>query len=197
MSVRFHFEPCGCGYERHVGQLIASGHFAGREVALRRGFPAPPANVRRDAARAERLGYVVGRVNLGNHAQDVHDIHTSAPERQGKPMAEHYLVRRSPRPGPVPVDACATHFRHDWGCLFECRLVAYIGYLCLGPVALYSMIIGHAANLGDGVMWFLHREVTIHEGPRPIMYGAWSDGRDGLRFWKRRAGFRPETIEVM
>ena len=60
---------------------------------------APAADITGPQSRkASARGYSLRRIDRNAHIDEIHAIHTSLPERQGRPMDDGYLVRRGAYP---------------------------------------------------------------------------------------------------
>lgn len=175
-------------------------------------------NVIRDARRAEREGFICGRFHPRTFAPDIVDIHHSAPERQGKPMKPHYL-KSLEQVGGMPTKAyilkppaCGVHHDIYYG-IFKPeagyslgpvttnkKLIGYIKLNRRGNFAFYSMIIGHADFLKYGIMYALHFHIVDEILGRQrnslhyIIYAGFEQGTDGLKLWKKKAGFVPGRL---
>jgi hypothetical protein len=145
-------------------------------------------------ARARRLGYRFDMVDRRRHEQDVYDINTSAPQRQGRPMSAGYHER--PRFSDNPI-VCPLHHVYTYGVLRHDRLVAYLWLYRCGDLAMVSSILGHADRLTDDIMYLLATETirAQHEIGGTLFYNLHSSGTDGLRFFKERIGLTPSEVE--
>lgn len=152
---------------------------------------------RRAALRAERLGYRFSEVENSHYVDDIYAINVSRPERQGRPMTEGYMVRRSHGRLSDAQTRCRRHRTHTYGVLFGETLVAYLTLHRAGDLAMVSMILGHGDHEPAGIMYLLIQGVIADQAPQPgfYYYNLHSSGGDGLRFKKERYGFRPADIE--
>lgn len=150
---------------------------------------------RKRADRCERLGYRFSLVDYSQHAHDIHDINTSKPERQGRPMSEGY--RRYVERSQLPDYPCAVHRTITYGVLYGPRLVAYLTLHRAGELALVSQILGHGDHLADDIMYLLSAGLIDDQaGTGGILYyNLHSSGQDGLRYYKERVGFRAGNVE--
>jgi len=153
---------------------------------------------RKRANRAERRGYTFAVVKREEHTDELYEINTSADRRQGRPMSASYLERY--QYSPLPVYPCERHQVRTYGVKSpEGRLVAYLWLYVAGQLRLCSSIIGHAAHLGNEVMYLLFRGMLEAEVARDpdgvVMYHRWDNGTAGLRFYKERVGLRDMAIE--
>lgn len=152
---------------------------------------------RKRADRAKRLGYTARAIRPWEHADEILEINTSMPERQGKPMAASYQQR--PSESPSPEYPCWRHGVHPSG-VFDAddTLRAYLWMYRTGELALVSSILGHADDLASDVMYLLFEHALTTEiahGHGIMVYNRHDSGTDGLRYFKERLGFREEAVE--
>jgi hypothetical protein len=149
---------------------------------------------RKRSARARRLGYRFDQIDRRRHEQDVYDINTSAPRRQGRPMSAGYHER--PRFSDNPI-VCPLHHVYTYGVLRHDRLVAYLWLYRCGELAMVSSILGHADRLTDDIMYLLATETirVQHAFGGTLFYNLHRSGTDGLRFFKERIGLAPAEVE--
>ena len=149
---------------------------------------------RKRANQAQRLGYRFERIDRSLFEQDVFEINTSAPERQGRPMSAGYL--QPVTFSPLPDYTCPRHGIHTYGVLDAGgSLRAYTWVYRVGELVMFSSILGHADHLEREIMYLLMVgalgvEITEH-GPGVAWYNRHDSGTEGLRFFKERCGFRP------
>ena len=178
-------------------------------------------NVIRDARRSDREGFVCRPFVRAMHIPDIVNLNQSKDVRCGRPMRTEYLRGVEEMGGaPKTVMAlkpprCPVHCDVWWGVfapepghrqgkiVTDERLVAYIDFRRIGTLAIYSMILGHGEYLRHGVMFRLHfaimewlcrREDPVTVGIEQLMYAGMNQGGEGLRFWKKRAGFVPALL---
>lgn len=127
--------------------------------------------------------------------EDIHSINTSAEIRQGNPMKESYLKF------PTPLSDSDTCHKHFSTCIATFNsngtMVAYISAHFCGDMAAASQILGHAAQLKNGVMlncWVAFLNKCIERKIKAVTYSRWTDGVDGLRYWKHSVGMKPLII---
>lgn len=153
---------------------------------------------RKRANRCEARGYTFHVVRREEHSDELHAINISADRRQGRPMSESYTKHYAY--GPLPEYRCERHQVRTYGVKApDGALVAYLWLYVAGQLRLCSTIIGHAAHLGNEVMYLLFRGMLEQEVERDpdgiVMYHRWDNGTDGLRFYKERVGLRDTAIE--
>lgn len=133
-----------------------------------------------------------------NHLQDIYEINTSTPHRQGKPMAPSYLTR--PEPIRVPYVLCNTKHRyvHIGGFDDSHTLRAYCALALVGEVAIINTILGHCDALPHGVMnglmAYINSYLNNFSGVKYLNYLDLINCGEGLSRFKRSVGFR--SMEV-
>lgn len=136
--------------------------------------------------KAASRGYRSQPIDRNAYLDEIHAIHTSSPERQGRPMDESYLQRRSAYPH-EPHCECHGVFDADG------RLAAYCNVAIYGNFAATDQLMGYKGN--DGIMYLLLSNIIcgLIEARRVnwFMYDTWFGANHGLREFKRRVGFQP------
>ena len=150
---------------------------------------------RKRSDRCARLGYRFSEVDYSLHADDMYAINTSLPTRQGRPMSEGYLHRVER--GKLPTYPCVLHRTITYGVLSGQTLVAYLTLHRAGELAMVSMILGHGDRLRDDVMWLLFAGMVEDQAGHGgiLYYNRHDSGREGLRYYKERLGFREGSVE--
>jgi hypothetical protein len=149
------------------------------------------AYLRRKRRRAMRCGYTVRAFTPPEQVEELKEINSSAPERQGRKMAAHYLSESFTLP--------CSPTKTPYGVFTpEGRLVGYIVLGERGEVGSLDMILGHADHLEEGVMYLLVSEVVallMRKGQaRYCFYDMWYGASEGLRTFKKRCGFKPYFV---
>ncbi len=149
---------------------------------------------RKRADRSARLGYRFATIDRSQHSDDIFDINTSLPVRQGRPMSAGY--RQRPQHSPLPDYACDRHRICEYGVLEGDRLRAYLVLYRVGDLGLVSQILGHGDHLAADVMWLLASGAVEQQIPLGgvLYYNRWDSGTDGLRYFKARLGFRETDV---
>lgn len=142
---------------------------------------------RKRSDRAERLGYRFACIERQDYLDDIYDVNTSAPERQGRRMSAGYWERPVYGPESWP---CERHRIHTYGVLDD-KLRAYLWLYRCGELLLVSSILGHAEHLRNDVMYLLFSgAVREHAGEDGcFVYNRADSGTDGLRYFKAKLGF--------
>ncbi len=149
---------------------------------------------RKRADRATRKGYRFLGVQRHLRAAELHQINTSAPERQGRPMSLGY--QQPPSETPLPVYPCPRHAVRTYGVeTSDGQLVAYCWIYRAGDLALVSQILGHLDHLENEIMYLLAQGVIGAERDGHLVYNRYDSGGEGLRFFKDRCGFEPTEVD--
>ncbi len=150
---------------------------------------------RKRANRCAKRGYKFVSVSPADRNDEMYEINTSTPERQGRPMSAGY--RQPPVYTDDPIYRCARHAIRRYGVEHQDgTLVAYLWLYRAGELALVSTILGHARHLENEVMYLLWAGMIDCESAEPggcIVYNRHDSGQDGLRFYKERVGLT-ETL---
>jgi hypothetical protein len=150
---------------------------------------------RKRANLAATRGYCFREIDRREYVEEIFAINTSAPERQGRPMSDGYLVR--PSYSPLP-DGCPRHRIYTYGVVdARGRLAAYAWVYRVGELVMFSTILGHAERLTDHVMYLLVRDALETQrsiAPGVAFYNRHDSGTEGLRWQKERLGFGPARV---
>ena len=147
--------------------------------------------VRKRARRASRMGYSIALFDPVERQSDLLAIHSSLPERQGRPIDPEYLD-----PDAVPKRGPNVEYL---GVLLERAVVAYSRLDYVGDIAALGRIMGHGEHLEKGVMPLLMAGIVDHvKSTRPqtryLFYDMFFGAPDGLRAFKTNVGFRPYYV---
>ena len=151
---------------------------------------------RKRAAHATRRGYWFDSIDRSQHADAIHEINTSAPERQGRPMSAGYLERQTFER--LPDYPCDHHAIRTYGVIdADGTLVAYTVIHRVGELALVSQILGHADHLEREIMYLLMQGVVAAQARLGgvLYYNRHDGGTPGLVFYKERVGFAAGNVE--
>ena len=178
-------------------------------------------NFYRDSKKAQKNGYLFHKFQYSNHTADICEIRKSMVVRSFGPVLDAFSLSLeslggSPETCHPNVDPeCARHWEMFFG-VFTMRpgyrqgslvvnekLVAYVRLHRIGNIVRYAEFMGHGAYLRQGIMMLLHTKLiewlfTLDnpwaKGVYFVAYGAIEQGREGLRFWKRKALFVPKIL---
>lgn len=138
------------------------------------------------AKKARGRGYVVREIDRNDHVDAIHDINTSAPERQGRPMDDNYL-RKQEHFDNLP------NFRYFGVFDAQGKLVAYCTLGWYGNFCAFGQLMGYRNN--DGIMHLMIAEIVarlIEEGRvHYVMYDTFFGALPGLQQFKTILGFEP------
>jgi hypothetical protein len=146
---------------------------------------------RRRVRRASGLGYTVGVFEPDERRAELLGIHSSIPERQGRPIDAEYLD---------PHAAYETGPHLDYvGVFRDGVLVAYSKVQYAGDIAGMMRLMGHGDHLDNGVMFLLTAGIVGHvKSVRPqaryLFYDTFFGATAGLRWFKTHLGFQPHYV---
>jgi hypothetical protein len=153
--------------------------------------------VRQKRRLAEKQGYRYGVVSPARYLDQILEINTSAPVRQGRPMPQSDLD-----PTEVAQTLERTSAIHG---VFDStgRVRAYAVMPVIGDAVVVSVILGHADHLEHGVMYLLVSEAIrsfievrdTNGAPSWVMYDTIWGAPRGLAYFKARLGFKPYTVD--
>lgn len=153
-----------------------------------------------NARRCTRLGYeYMPEIDRHKWIDDMHELRSSARERQGRPMPLAYMERFEYATDPMP--DCPRHGFVVHGIIDPAgHLVAYVQVYQCGDCARLNSILGHVAHLEAGVMWLLMLEALEYHrdesGARHGVYYTHESGHGGgLRYFKERLRFRQADVD--
>jgi hypothetical protein len=146
---------------------------------------------RRRVRRASRLGYSVGVFEPDERRAELLGIHSSIPERQGRPIDAEYLDPDAAYQTGPHVDYVGV-FRDD-------VLVAYSKVQYAGDIAGMMRLMGHGDHLDNGIMFLLTAGIVGHvKAVRPqaryLFYDTFFGATAGLRSFKAHLGFQPHYV---
>lgn len=155
---------------------------------------------RQNARYAAKQGFRYERVDRADWADDLHEIRSSAPVRQGREMPPDYM-RHQAYGTDAPTDPyCPRHLSTVHGVIgSDDKLAGYMQVVQCGEVVRVNTILGHADKLEQRIMWLLMMEtVKWHIDERTasfFLYYTHASGHGpGLRYFKERLGFRPALV---
>ena len=145
--------------------------------------------------KAQRAGYTFAPFEYNERLDDLFEVNTSKPVRQGQPMSAGYLER----PKPISSHAGCDRHRIVWlGGFRNGRLRAYARLIVLEEIAIVSQFLGHGEDLHNGVMNGLVDEmaqfVIGDDRIRAINYLTLRSSTETLDRFKRSVGFRERVV---
>jgi hypothetical protein len=146
---------------------------------------------RRGVRRASKLGYSARAFHADDRRAELLDVHSSLPERQGRPIDAEYL-------DPDARWETGPHIEY-LGVFRDDVLVAYGKVEYAGDIAAIARVMGHGDHLRNGVMFLLTAEIVGHvRSVRPqthyLLYDMFFGAGAGLREFKTHLGFRPHYV---
>lgn len=146
---------------------------------------------RRRVRRATRLGYTFEDFDPAERRADLLAIHSSLPERQGRPIDREYL-------DPEAIVSRGRNVEY-LGVLRDGVVVAYSRMDYVGDIAGMGRVMGHGEHLDNGVMFLLTAGIVGHvKSTRPqaryLFYDMFFGAPNGLRAFKTNLGFRPHFV---
>ena len=149
--------------------------------------------------KANRLGY---RFHEGGHAgfeQDIYEIRTSDPMRQGRPIPEYYYSNPPIYVLNPSAAGCEYHTERFFGIVHEGRLVSYITLFMFGELAQINHILCHKEHVKNGVMnlnvFHVVKElIEKYSWVKSINYLYVVDDGMGINLFKRSLGFRSQRF---
>ncbi len=160
-------------------------------------FMAIEASARRNYKKAQRLGYVFRRIDYNEHLDDIRDIWTSTPVRQGL-MPQNFLEGRV---RPIADPPSRTHYQDYpyFGVFKDNKLVAYAACLVTGELCSLNDLYGHDRYLNDGIVPMLVIEIArecIQTYPtvKYFAYGTYFGASESMRRFKRKFLFLPHRV---
>lgn len=139
--------------------------------------------------KAAARGYQVRPIDRNDHVDDIHAIHTSSTERQGRPMDRGYLVRKDAYDEEEHFECLGVFDADD-------RLAAYCSMARYGNFVATDQLMGYKNQ--DGAMYLLLSTIIcrlIEQGDVDwFMYDTFLGAKTGLRDFKRRVGLQPYRV---
>ncbi|WP_236872381.1 heparinase II/III domain-containing protein [Burkholderia territorii] len=149
--------------------------------------------------KARRLGYEFRNVAPETLGQDIYEIRTSDPMRQGRPIPE-YFHTNPPQyvVAPSPV-GCELHTEKFVGVFLGDRLVSYITVFLFGEVAQINHILCHKTHAANGVMnlnvlHLVDELITHHRHVKAVNYMYIAGQDNGIDTFRRSVGFSPRAF---
>lgn len=180
-------------------------------------------NAFRNERKAAQRGYEVHQFDRRTFIPDIHAINHSMPVRSGREMKSAY-TKTIEELGGYPTQFHEPRLPADheyWSMSFgafvptpgyrqgevvtDRRLVGYISVRRVGELILYPQLLGHGDHLNDGIMvqihlhilrWLISPARAHSRGAKILMYTAANTVNEGLRTWKKRAGFKPRKVNL-
>jgi hypothetical protein len=145
----------------------------------------------RRRVRAERLGSTTGVFEPNERRDELLEIHSSIPERRGRPIDAEYL-------DPDAAHETGPHLEYV-GVFHGDRPVAYSALHYAGAIVAMMRVIGHGEHLEAGVMFLLSAGIVgdvkaTRPQTRYVFCDTFFGAGAGLRWFKEQLGFRPHYV---
>lgn len=155
------------------------------------------ASARRNAKKAERLGYRFAKIQFNDHLDDIRAIRQSTEVRQGRLPDEFLNAPVAPCLNPPSRDP-----HHDYpyfGIVKDGHLYAYAGCLIAGELGMIEHIYGHAAHQENGIVPLMMIGIaghlmTHHPAVRYYGYGTFFGATATMRRFKKKFHFLPHRV---
>ena len=152
---------------------------------------------RRNVKKANRNGYDFTRIDYNEYLEDIREIRRSTDQRQGQ-LSDDFLngdVSRCEN----PESKTDVHDYPYFGVLKDGKLVAYMGLLIAGELAIIEHIYGHAEFQNDGVVPKMIVDTAgylmeHYHNVKWYGYGSYFGASETLRRFKRKFRFLPYRV---
>jgi len=144
------------------------------------------------ARKALSRGYQLKIIDRNQYLDDIYEINTSSPIRQGKQMEPVYHIK-------------PTHYESNPDYLYfgvvdaKGKLHAYCWVMAAGEVAMVITLLGHHQTLNDGTMYLLITRIVEKLFTIPTVkyftYDTYFGASEGLRQFKEKNGFKPHIVK--
>jgi len=175
--------------------VIDLSRFAGFQHYLDAGMNSTAGNRYRYSVKNGYQSRAITWAERNTRLTEIHEINTSLDVRQGREMAAHYKEFPKEITG---LKTCENHYSEFITCHDpDAKAVAYITANFCGEMAASSQILGHADHLKNGAMlnvWAEFIRLCFERKIKAVVYSKWSDGVDGLRYWKHSVGMKPTKL---
>ncbi|RKU03691.1 heparinase [Burkholderia sp. Nafp2/4-1b] len=145
--------------------------------------------------KARRLGYAYREIDPDEHGQDIYEIRTSDPMRQGRPIPEYYYKNPPEHVLKPSAVGCRLHTERFYGVFKDDRLVAYITLFLFGELAQVNHLLCHRDHASSGAMnlnvFHVIDELIRHQPEvRFLNYLYIGQSQGGINHFKESVGFR-------
>lgn len=149
--------------------------------------------------KASLSGYAISKIDLNNYLNDVYEIRTSSPTRQGLAIPSYFYEKLTSYNLP---STCAVHCSYAFGAFLNGKLCAYVTLFRFGELLQVNHILVHESYKRSGVMNLLVHDVVawIYENLPEVralnyLYQV-GDPSKGLNRFKNGLGFRSTNLFV-
>jgi hypothetical protein len=149
--------------------------------------------------KACKQGYEFKRVGPDAYGQDIYEIRTSDPMRQGRKIPEYYYsnpplyVLNPSRVG------CAVHTEQFFGIFKDGRLISYVTLFLFGEMAQVNHLLCHNAHATNGVMnlnvfHMVEQLIANYPQVKYVNYLYIGGAQGGINQFKTSVGFKPRYM---
>jgi hypothetical protein len=141
-------------------------------------------------SKARRRFYYHAPFVWNERLADIHEVNTSKPVRQGKPMSRAYQA--------FPKQSAEASYAVRTGVFLDDILVAYAKCVRMHQLSIIVTIIGHADHLTHGVMNMLVYGIVAQSIGTDVTHINYltMPPNSSLSSFKRRVGFKPHTCFI-
>lgn len=149
--------------------------------------------------KARRLGYEFREVGPGSYDQDIYEIRTSDPMRQGRPIPDYYYSNPPAHVLAPSRVGCRLHTEKFYGVFKDGRLVSYVTLFLFGELAQVNHLLCHQAHSSSGAMnlnvFHVVDELIRHQPEvKGLNYLYIGQSSGGINHFKRSVGFREASV---
>ncbi len=147
--------------------------------------------------RCANRGYTFNILDRNQRSDEIYSINTSADERQGKKMSDHYLKTNKLYE--------QEEFTEYYGVFNkEGKLVSYVHLLFANEVVFIFKLLGHDSYLKDNIMYLMifeaikqifKRKEEVYHNIKYVIYDSFFTNSEGLAFFKKRFRFTPYAVK--
>ncbi|MCA8199653.1 heparinase II/III-family protein [Burkholderia sp. AU33545] len=198
---RFEFGRDDVYVERDTGELILASVQRARPAMLEipESIDAYWSDIgdksRNMVRKARRLGYEFRAIDPDEYGQDIYEIRTSDPMRQGRPIPEYYYKNPPEHVLKPSSVGCRLHTERFYGVFKDDRLVAYVTLFLFGELAQVNHLLCHRDHASSGAMnlnvFHVVDELIRHQPEvRVLNYLYIGQSQGGINHFKESVGFR-------
>lgn len=144
--------------------------------------------------KARKMGYEFREISPESVGQDIYEIRTSDPMRQGRPIPEYFHTNPPQYVTAPSLIGCELHTEKFFGIFLGSRLVSYITVLLFGEFAQINHILCHKAHVANGVMnlnvmHMVDELIRHHPYVKAVNYMYIAEHANGIDTFRRSVGF--------
>ncbi|MBN3789412.1 heparinase II/III family protein [Burkholderia sp. Ac-20353] len=145
--------------------------------------------------KARRAGYEFRAIGPDGFEQDIYEIRTSDPMRQGRPIPEYYYANPPTHVLNPSSVGCRLHTERFYGVFKENRLVSYVTIFLFGELAQVNHLLCHREYANSGVMnlnvfHVVDELIKCQPEVKYLNYLYLGKSQGGINHFKESVGFR-------